>query len=860
LLVIKVSFNRFSGFLATGRAVQAGWLLFALLALSLALPGVASYRQLLQTVCTGAECLTGQLTPATMQGVLERLGPTLPEYAGLAFSANLLTYGLSLLTAAALIWRKPTQRAAVFGAFTLAAAGTGTLSQASARSVPLLEPAAQLIQLVGLATLLPCFCLIPDGRFHPAWLRWIALAIVPAAALAAFGVVGTAAGNALNILTSALILGSVMYRYRSLPASPQQEQAAWALAAAVLLAGAQWMTEGPLRPLYLEAIPAGFVPASPVGAMLIFGALTCLAVAFLSDEMFRVEVVLGRALVYSLLSLFVVGVYVLVVGYLSLVFQSSGSLWFSLIATGLVALLFQPVRERVQRFVNRLLYGERAEPYEVIAGLGRRLEATFAPEAVLPDHCPGGTGIAAIILRSHRPGAKRPERSGGFGRYTAGGNRFPSHSPTRGPWLAICWSLRGRGRRPSITADRALLVGPGPAGRYCRLRRTPDGRAETYGRPAQQSRELLVLALEDERRRLRRDLHDDLAPTLVGLSLRAGTINELLETDPAKARKLADELESDIRAAVGNIRRLVYDLRPPALDDLGLLAAIRERARDYSSGGGLRIEVEAPDALPPLPAAVEVATYRIVQEGLVNVVKHAQAQTCQVRITLGDELGIQITDDGIGLPATRTAGVGLRSIRERAEELGGTCEVTNSPGSGTRIAVCLPLRGEAWNEQSLGLIADDHPVFRDGIRALLEATPNMEIAGEATTGNEVISLAGQLQPDVILMDVQMPGLNGIEATRQIAEAHPGIRVLVVTMFEDDASVFAAMRAGARGYVLKDATRDEIRRAIQAVGNGEAIFSPAIAARLIAFFASPPLSIPKNMFPELTGREKEILDR
>ena len=158
------------------------------------------------------------------------------------------------------------------------------------------------------------------------------------------------------------------------------------------------------------------------------------------------------------------------------------------------------------------------------------------------------------------------------------------------------------------------------------------------------------------------------------------------------------------------------------------------------------------------------------------------------------------------------------------------------------------------------LIADDHPVFRDGIRALLEATPHMEIAGEATTGEEVISLAGQLQPDVILMDVQMPGLNGIEATRQIAEAHPGIRVLVVTMFEDDASVFAAMRAGARGYVLKDATREEIRRAIQAVGNGEAIFSPAIAARLIAFFASPPPSIPKNMFPELTQREKEILDR
>ena len=157
------------------------------------------------------------------------------------------------------------------------------------------------------------------------------------------------------------------------------------------------------------------------------------------------------------------------------------------------------------------------------------------------------------------------------------------------------------------------------------------------------------------------------------------------------------------------------------------------------------------------------------------------------------------------------------------------------------------------------LIADDHPVFRDGIRAMLEATPNTQVVGEAATGTEVISLAEQLKPDLILMDVQMPGLNGIEATRRIVQAQPGVRVLMLTMFDDDASVFTAMRAGALGYVLKDATKEQIRRAIQAVGNGEAIFGQGIAGRLIAFFASLPLSIPKNMFPELTDREREILD-
>jgi DNA-binding NarL/FixJ family response regulator len=157
------------------------------------------------------------------------------------------------------------------------------------------------------------------------------------------------------------------------------------------------------------------------------------------------------------------------------------------------------------------------------------------------------------------------------------------------------------------------------------------------------------------------------------------------------------------------------------------------------------------------------------------------------------------------------------------------------------------------------LIADDHPVFRDGIRAMLEATPDTLVTGEATTGEEAIDLAGEQEPDLILMDVQMPGINGIEATRRIAEMYPHIRVLMVTMFEDDPSVFMAMRAGARGYVLKDATKEELRRAIEAVGHGEAIFSPSIAGRLIAYFANPPGSLPEALFPELTSRERKILE-
>lgn len=156
------------------------------------------------------------------------------------------------------------------------------------------------------------------------------------------------------------------------------------------------------------------------------------------------------------------------------------------------------------------------------------------------------------------------------------------------------------------------------------------------------------------------------------------------------------------------------------------------------------------------------------------------------------------------------------------------------------------------------LIADDHPLFRKGLRALLSATPDFDIVGEATTGQEAVELAAELQPDVILMDLQMPGINGVEATRQILHTSPHIRILVVTLFEDDASVFTALRAGARGYVLKDAQEGEMLRAIRAVGSGEAIFSPVVATRLIDYFAMPRPNIAQELFPTLTEREREIL--
>jgi DNA-binding NarL/FixJ family response regulator len=161
-------------------------------------------------------------------------------------------------------------------------------------------------------------------------------------------------------------------------------------------------------------------------------------------------------------------------------------------------------------------------------------------------------------------------------------------------------------------------------------------------------------------------------------------------------------------------------------------------------------------------------------------------------------------------------------------------------------------------EKTTVLIVDDHPMFRFGMRARLSAEPDLAVVGEAGSGEEAVDLAAKLAPDVVLMDLNLPGMNGIEATRLLRESSPAVAVLVVTMFDDD-SVFAAMRAGARGYLLKDADAEETVRAIRAVANGEAIFSPSVARRLMGFFASPPANIPAPTFPELTEREREVLE-
>lgn len=405
----------------------------------------------------------------------------------------------------------------------------------------------------------------------------------------------------------------------------------------------------------------------------------------LSHHWVDMRLLINRTLVYGLLTAIVVGLYVLIVGYVGLLFEEETGNWvISLFATGLIALLFQPLRAYLQRSVNRLMYGERDDPYAVLSRLGQRLEAALAPDLVLP------TLVETIAQTLKLPYvAITLKQENEFVVAAAYGKA--ETEPLILPLIyqgEIIGQLLLTLRRPGTSlraADEHLLQSiahqAGVAAHAVRL--TAD---------LQRSREHLVMAREEERRRLQRDLHDGLGPVLASLALKLEAARNLIQDNPTEAGTLLLELKSQAQAMIIDIRRLVYDLRPPALDQLGLEAAIRQHVTAQNKLSQLLITIEAPAQMPPLSAAVEVAAYRIIQEALTNVAIHAYAHTCHIRLWLNQYLWLEVSDDGIGLPTTGRMGVGLASMRERAAELGGTCLVESLPAGGTRVLASLPLK------------------------------------------------------------------------------------------------------------------------------------------------------------------------
>ena len=430
------------------------------------------------------------------------------------------------------------------------------------------------------------------------------------------------------------------------------------------------------------ATPGAFDVGAFVAVVSLAFLAATMAVAILRHRLYGLDVFVNRALVFSALTGLLGGLYVAaVLGVGSALGQDVG-LGAALIATALIAVAFQPLRDRVQRDVNRLLHGRRDEPYAAISTLGRRLGEAMAPTRVLPvmvETIGDELRLPYVAVElTDAPG----EPAAVHGTPDAGvALRLPLvHAGERVGTLLI--GARAHGE-PLADADRRLLED-------FAHRASAAASAVALSIEVQRSRERLVTAREEERRRLRGDLHDGLGPTLAGAVLTIDAARRLLATDPEAADTLLDRAAASLEGTVADVRRLVYGLRPPALDQLGLTGALRQHAAALS-GAELGCEIAEPDALPPLPAAVEAAAYRIGQEALTNVARHAHARTAVVSITVGETLRLEIADDGCGLPDDRHAGVGLTSMRERATELGGSFEFTAAAGGGTVVRVELPL-------------------------------------------------------------------------------------------------------------------------------------------------------------------------
>lgn len=423
----------------------------------------------------------------------------------------------------------------------------------------------------------------------------------------------------------------------------------------------------------------------------VLGIIIAAAIAILHHRLYDIDLIINRSLVYTTLTVGVFALYGLVVGTMGVIFRSSGNLLISLLATGLAAILVQPMRDRLQRGVNHMMYGDRDNPYAVLSNLNRRLESSLSPEAVLPAVV---ETIAKTLKLPYVAIALKQEDdfkiSASYGSMGGECNQYPLiyQGETVG-------QLRLSRRSPNelFTPGEERLLGDiahhiGVTAHSILL--TQDLRQ--LAADLQRSREELVKGREEERRRLRRDLHDELGPQLASIKINLDVTRNLLPRDPAAAEALLVELRSQTQDAIADIRRLVFDLRPPTLDELGLIGAIQEYARQIVSQDGLQIRLDVPEELPLLPAAVEVAAYRITLEALANFIRHSQGSNCQVTITSqNNHLQVEIRDDGIGLPKGVQAGVGLNSMRERAAELSGTCIIEALSQGGTLVRARLPL-------------------------------------------------------------------------------------------------------------------------------------------------------------------------
>jgi two-component system NarL family sensor kinase len=524
--------------------------------------------------------------------------------------------------------------------------------------------------------------LFPDGRPISRGWRWVVIAVIITAPLFPLEM-GTFPGpveagyptgyltipfydllqplwTATEIRTSlAMFLGlaALIVRYRR-GSEVERRQLLW-LVLAVLVA-------------LIVLLPWGLVAGTPVEVLFAIPLIPiAVTVAIVRVQLLDIRLVVSRLLAWLILLLAVLVAYTGLVALLNRL--ATPRLAWSAVITVLLVLLATPLLPRLQRLVDAAIYGDRGDPARVVSRLGEQLAA---PDA-------GLQGVISTIRSALRLPYLAIERDGTV--LASDGDppeRLHPWPLTRGgkPEGQLTIGLRP-GERELAAADRralAMIADPVSVAVHSMI----------VSEELQASRERIVAAREEERRRLRRELHDGLGPTLTGIAFAADAAANTIDADPEQSQQLLTTLRRDTRAALADVRRLVDNLRPPALDELGLVGALQQRADQLSwrsDGESVQVTLNVPEQLPALPAAIEVATYRIATEALTNVVRHSKASGALVQLSCGERLELSITDDGPPNGAW-APGVGLDAMRERAAELGGSFQAGPTPAGGQVVA------------------------------------------------------------------------------------------------------------------------------------------------------------------------------
>ena len=387
-----------------------------------------------------------------------------------------------------------------------------------------------------------------------------------------------------------------------------------------------------------------------------------------------------------------------------------------------------------------------------------------------------------------------------------------------------------------------------------------------------------VMVQETERKRIAQEIHDGITQMLVGALYEMQAAKQMLAAggDPRAAAQKLSEALALISETVSEIRRVILDLHPTILDELGLVPALQRLARSFENDT-LRCVLQVEGAQARLSSTQELALYRIAQEALNNIRRHAGASQALLNLSFAREhTTLTVRDDGRGIPggsATRSgsprpdlpmggfAGVagakehlGLIGMKERAQSVGGRFELRSKPEGGTSIIVVLPRLAShgrpagcraASDHRSNPLrlpmppikvlIVDDHPVVRRGLHSILGDAKDLQVVGEASNGSEALKQVGALKPDVVLMDIRLPGADGVQITRRVRREYPEAKIIILTTYDDDQHLYNAIEAGAHGFLTKHADYSDLAESIRAVARGERLLSPALVGKVLDRF-------------------------